>query len=431
MNGNLATQNTCTFKTFQAAKPPTFDGSKGATALLQWFESMKSTFLHTECPDDKKTRFASSVFEKTALTWWNKEKNTRGVEVAMALPWQELKDAMTDEFCPPNELQNLEDEFWKLKQEGGDNITYTTRFHELSLLVPHIVTPLKRAINKYIQGLPRQIQDSVLSSKPKELSEAITLAATLSDNHVKAGTLTRKGTKNPTAAESSKTDKAEPSKADKTEPSIETTPKPQYNNNSKKRKHNFALTHQPTPLSLAYPPQAYQPQPYQPQLYQIQVVQPPPPLKKPYLGNHPFCQTCQRHHPIGYKCIRCSTCGRFGHQFYSCPTSTQANPAAPHYAPTNPTIRACYNCGDPNHFRNNCPNLVGQIQAYPNQANQLQVYQAQAQINQVPNDQAHAIQPQPNQNLILENRDNQGAQGRVNHNNANEFQLRNHGTATR
>ncbi|XP_076944183.1 uncharacterized protein LOC143614714, partial [Bidens hawaiensis] len=39
-----------------------------------------------------------------------------------------------------------------------------------------MVTPLERAIDKYISGLPMQIQDFVLSRDPKELHDAITLA---------------------------------------------------------------------------------------------------------------------------------------------------------------------------------------------------------------------------------------------------------------
>ena len=403
---NPVNQTTCTFKTFQGAKPPTFDGSKGATALLQWFEGMESTFLHSECPDDKKTRFASSVFEKTALTWWSKEKNTRGAEEAMAMPWAELKEIMTQEFCPFSEMQNLEVEFWNLEQDSGDNATYTTRFHELSLLVPHLVTPLKRAINKYIRGLPMPIKDSVLSSAPKTLSETITLAATLSDNHVKAGTLTKKGVKKTTVAETSKTEKNEPS----TKPS--SFSKPHF---TKKRK-NFAITNQPAPPPLAYAPQTYQPQTYQPQTYQPQTYQPQvyqpqpyqtqvaqPSLKKVYQGNHPLCQTCHRHHPLGQQCKQCATCGRFGHLFYSCPTAVPVNHVAPPRAPVarvapqaTPVLRApraCFHCGDPNHFRNACPKLVYQMHVQPQPVYPMQAYQLQA----IPVAASQLALPQPAQ----------------------------------
>ncbi|XP_076954562.1 uncharacterized protein LOC143629081 [Bidens hawaiensis] len=135
-----------TYKNFTDAKHTAFDGTQGASALLQWYEKMGRVFLHIECPDDKRTRFASTVFEKGALTWWVKETSTRGAEADMALPWNELKDLMTRQFCPPNELMNLGTEFWNLKQEGGEHSVYTSRFNKLSVLVPHLITPNSRAI---------------------------------------------------------------------------------------------------------------------------------------------------------------------------------------------------------------------------------------------------------------------------------------------
>ncbi|KAI3822294.1 hypothetical protein L1987_09883 [Smallanthus sonchifolius] len=110
-------------------------GNGGATGLLQWFESMESTFLNSDCPDNLRVRYATSVLQKRALTWWNGEKRTRGVEVATSLSWDDLKKAMPDEFCPRNEMRKLETEFWDLAQDSGDNLAYTTRFQELSLLM--------------------------------------------------------------------------------------------------------------------------------------------------------------------------------------------------------------------------------------------------------------------------------------------------------
>ncbi|KAI3829671.1 hypothetical protein L1987_03799 [Smallanthus sonchifolius] len=191
--GNNPSQ--CTFKHFNSCNPPKFYGTEGATGLLQWFKSIENTFLNSDCPDNLRVRHATSVLQKRALTWWNGEKRNRGVDVAMALPWDEVKRLMTEEFCPRNEVKKLEAEFWDLAQDSGENLAYTTRFHELSLLVPHMVTPLSRCIEKYIGGLPRQIQDTVLGRNPATLEDAIRLSATLTDNHVKARTLTKKGTK--------------------------------------------------------------------------------------------------------------------------------------------------------------------------------------------------------------------------------------------
>src|ERR1044071_9912646 len=126
----------------------------------KWFEGIENTFINSECPNNFKVRYAISVLHKRALTWWNEEKRTRGAEAALALTWDQAKDIMKAEFCPRNEIKKLEDEFHDLAQDSGENLAYNTRFHELSLLLPHKVTPLPIAIEKYIGGLPMQIQDT-------------------------------------------------------------------------------------------------------------------------------------------------------------------------------------------------------------------------------------------------------------------------------
>jgi hypothetical protein len=45
----------------------------------------------------------------------NDEKRTRGLDAAMVLSWTEVKDLITREFCPCNEVKKLEVEFWELK----------------------------------------------------------------------------------------------------------------------------------------------------------------------------------------------------------------------------------------------------------------------------------------------------------------------------
>ncbi|KAI3694693.1 hypothetical protein L1987_77662 [Smallanthus sonchifolius] len=193
----------------------------------------------------------------------------------MALPWDEFKRLMTKEFCPRNEMKKLEAEFWDLTQDSGESLAYTTRFHELRLLVPHMVTPLTRGIKKYIGGLPMKIQDTVLGRNPATLEDAIHLAATLTDNHVKVGTLIRKGAKKVTDPTASFV------------PSQEGKPKPPHSN----KKRNFAVITPAVPINQVAP------------LAQNH-------NKKPYAGNNPLCNTCNYHHFPNMPCRLCANCGR-------------------------------------------------------------------------------------------------------------------------
>ncbi|KAI3821490.1 hypothetical protein L1987_09058 [Smallanthus sonchifolius] len=326
----------CTFKHFNSCNPLKFYGTEGATGLLQWFESIENTFLNSDCPDNLRVRHATSVLQKRALTWWNGEKRNRGVDVAMALPWDEVKRLMTEEFCPRNEVKKLEAEFWDLAQDSGESLAYRTWFHELSLLVPHMVTPLSRCIEKYIGGLPRQIQDTILGRNPATLEDAIRLSATLTDNHVKDGTLTKKGSKKVSETITPPTHNKE------------ATTKPSRNNR-KRKVRNFAVVTLAVPVNQAAP-----------------MVQAP--AKKPYVGIYPLCATCNFHHPQNIPCRLCTYCGRYGHTVIVCRTKAltgQVNPpnrtvpqVANQGAPAIANGRACYECGDPNHFRDQCPRLA-------------------------------------------------------------------------
>ena len=98
---------------------------------------------------------------------------------------------MTDHFCPSHERKNMEREFKDLVQISGNNRTYTQRFQELSVMVPHEVDTTERLINKYIDGLPMIVKSTLMGSKPQTIESAIQLAGALTDEYVRYGQLTR------------------------------------------------------------------------------------------------------------------------------------------------------------------------------------------------------------------------------------------------
>ncbi|KAJ0556033.1 putative transcription factor interactor and regulator CCHC(Zn) family [Helianthus annuus] len=176
-----------------------------------------------------------------------------------------------------------------------------------------MVTPMDRAIEKYIDGLPNPVQDIVTGSKPARLREAIELAATLTDSQVRKGKLFRKGDKKQTTNENPKETKAEPSK------------------NSKKRKasRNFKIV-APIPLNSV-------------------------PVRGFYRGRQLRCNRCNYHHQANAPCRQCTICGLFGHLATTCRIQNQAAPTQTH--PRYPA-RGCFNCGDLHHFKRNCSMLA-------------------------------------------------------------------------
>nr|GEY69290.1 putative reverse transcriptase domain-containing protein [Tanacetum cinerariifolium] len=85
----------CTFDGFMKCNPAVFCGVEGAVELQRWFEKTESVFEISECAEGKKT--------------------------VNQMPWTEVKQLMTREFCPIEEVQRMEHELWNLKVKEYDN----------------------------------------------------------------------------------------------------------------------------------------------------------------------------------------------------------------------------------------------------------------------------------------------------------------------
>ncbi|GJV05475.1 putative reverse transcriptase domain-containing protein [Tanacetum coccineum] len=76
-------------------------------------------------------------------------------------------------FCPSNEMEKLENEFWNHKMVGANHAAYTNRFHELAKLVPHLVTPELSRIKRYIAGLAPEIRGILRATQPTTIQTAL------------------------------------------------------------------------------------------------------------------------------------------------------------------------------------------------------------------------------------------------------------------
>ncbi|GKE21430.1 hypothetical protein Tco_1432942, partial [Tanacetum coccineum] len=129
----------CTFAYFMKCSPITFRGNEGAIGLIRLIERTEMVFTVSKCTEGNKVVFAAATFQDRALTWWNSQVATLGMEAVTGKTWAEMKVMMMEEFCPPEEIQRMEYELWNLKIKDMDISSYTTRFNELALLCPGMV----------------------------------------------------------------------------------------------------------------------------------------------------------------------------------------------------------------------------------------------------------------------------------------------------
>ncbi|GJS23308.1 reverse transcriptase domain-containing protein [Tanacetum coccineum] len=117
-------------------------------------------------------KYTAGSFVGTALTWWNSQICTLSQEVAVSMSWNNFMFMMIQEFYPSHEMQKLKSKLWNHAMVGAGHVAYTDRFHELARLVPRLVTPENRMIERYVYGLAPQISGMVAATEPKTMQKA-------------------------------------------------------------------------------------------------------------------------------------------------------------------------------------------------------------------------------------------------------------------
>ncbi|GJT11108.1 putative reverse transcriptase domain-containing protein, partial [Tanacetum coccineum] len=173
-NGNLVNENVqenvrnvlvngnrvgCSYKEFLACNPKEYDGQGGVVVLTRWIEKMESVQDMSGCSIDQKVKFTAGSF--------------------------------MEEFCPSHEMQKLETELWNHAMVGAGHAAYTDRFHELARLLPHLVTPESRKIERYVYGLTPQIYGMVAATEPKTMQKVMQISSALIDEAVWNGSIKR------------------------------------------------------------------------------------------------------------------------------------------------------------------------------------------------------------------------------------------------
>ncbi|GKA64756.1 putative reverse transcriptase domain-containing protein [Tanacetum coccineum] len=303
-NGNGG-NNGCSYKGFQACGPKEYDGKGGAIALTRWIEKMENVLDNSGCSENQKVKYAASSFVNKALTWWNTQIQARGREAAIGMTWNDFKALLVEEFCPSNEMERLENEFWNHKMVGANHAAYTDRFHELAKLVPHLVTPESARIKRYVAGLAPEIRGMLKATQPTTIQNAILRAGILTDEAISCGTLSKSNEKRKAVEEDAKSGGSWRDK--------------------KKAK-----------VGAGY------------------VATAPP--KNEFVNQYPKCTKCYTYHPEGGECRLCFNCQRPGHFARECRAPFKR--AAPvNEVRVGNNRKVCYECGGSDHFQYHCPRL--------------------------------------------------------------------------
>ncbi|GJT19693.1 hypothetical protein Tco_0878399 [Tanacetum coccineum] len=158
VNGNRVG---CSYNEFLACNPKEYDGKGGVVVLTHWIEKMEFVHDISGCSIDQKVKYTAGSLVGKALTWWNSQIRTLSREVVL----------------------------WNHAMVGAGHAVYTDRFHEFARLVPHLVNPESRMIERYVYGLDPQIRRMVAVTEPKTIQKVVQISGALTDEAVRNGSI--------------------------------------------------------------------------------------------------------------------------------------------------------------------------------------------------------------------------------------------------
>ncbi|GJZ82459.1 putative reverse transcriptase domain-containing protein [Tanacetum coccineum] len=144
------------YKEFLACNHKEYDGKGGNVVLTRWIEKMESVHDMSGCSIDQKVKYTVGSFV---------------------------------EFYPSLEMQKLESELWNHAMVRAGHAAYTDRFHKLARLVPHLVTPESRMIERYVYSLAPQIRGMVTATEPKTIQKVVLIYDALTNEAVRNGSI--------------------------------------------------------------------------------------------------------------------------------------------------------------------------------------------------------------------------------------------------
>ncbi|GKA47485.1 putative nucleotidyltransferase, ribonuclease H, partial [Tanacetum coccineum] len=172
----------CTYKEFLACNPKEYDGKEGAIVYTRWIKKMESVQDMSGCRYKQKVKYTAGSFVGKVLTWWNSQIHTQSRKAVVGMSWEDFKTLMREEFCPSNEMQNLETDY-------------------VSSLFSN---PENKRIERYVYGRAPQIRGMAAVTEPTTIQKAVQIAGTLTDESIRNGSIKKNPEKRGNGGEPSK-----------------------------------------------------------------------------------------------------------------------------------------------------------------------------------------------------------------------------------
>nr|GEV13149.1 putative reverse transcriptase domain-containing protein [Tanacetum cinerariifolium] len=118
----------------------------------------RASMTHEEVKEFVARRVAKEMEARGAARILETLNENEDKQEAYAMKWTGPIKSMTEVYCSRNEIRKMEIGLWNLTVKGNDLTAYTQRFQELILLCTRMVTDKEDRVERFIGGLPNNIQ---------------------------------------------------------------------------------------------------------------------------------------------------------------------------------------------------------------------------------------------------------------------------------
>ncbi|XP_050941530.1 uncharacterized protein LOC127149710 [Cucumis melo] len=137
----------------------TFAGTTNPADAEAWLTLIEKCFRVTRCPEDRKVELAAFLLQNGAEDWWRMEESRR--RTTGDISWNEFKKAFFDKFYPRSFRDAKRNEFLRLTKGLMTIAEYEKNYTELSMYATRVIEDEVERCKRFEEGLREEIRTPV------------------------------------------------------------------------------------------------------------------------------------------------------------------------------------------------------------------------------------------------------------------------------